>query len=776
MSIGSDAYARAKWRTLSRDDWGFAYADDTLVRYVDFTDVRDCEELLDYVVGLTYPLDPVTDNKAIGGNWNLLFASYEKLPNGDEYRFKHALTNAGSSVGEAYVTENNCTFRVTITFYWRQTAMPTPVTAGTSGVTYTIGGVTRDTRTGLYSYYVEKREQLTTRIAEHKVGETDFDTTYEQTYLGVRETSSGSGVYTKDDTGAVIAGLWTVGVGTQGTRYTQSISKNANCTADVTQRKTVAKELDNAVVSYTQDVFTKKAGVTNRNKMTAAAATYVAVSGGKVTEERAERNGDGTFNNVKEERTEITEAKGVDAPAVQVLEESAEGTVTTLEHAGQVAAQALPAVPTEGTLVTVTNTKSLFGRFTQRIRTAVSSVWENRERRVSRTAYEKQTEYKTDALASTVIPTDPPAASGGTWYERIFTKRPDRKVDVREVMHEEATLNDYVEGSAGNAASGTSSTAFENTYHKTIVDDVPFAETQPPVAGVVQEVQNELTVGGKQRSTLIEREELKVDAAVKSVSVTAFEKRVTTINKGQPLAIEDADTAGTATTNKLTEFSRNEQTQDVVTPTYVSDAVRLRTGDLTEASDRRLHRNATAASAVVPGLSDKETADAKITTLRESVTDENRIDQEVTEEIPAAAWHQTFSVPMDSDRIAEMLVFRNQTKATLDALLLNYGTIGEVSASIAPNRWGLLDGTITMTKDSSVATARTPYTESFEFKRLGANGQTFTIAGTMKMGFNVSEGAQLYTAGNAYFNESSFDDLGNNWYRYVKVTSITPDS
>ena len=291
-TAGETWYATAKWQILQREDFKYQFAEGTLTRYVVFDDRRDLESKVNYVKSLADTSALVADGNTISGTWRTVSAGASPV-NKDEplgpIMLWHALVPAALTSSDGpYVTENNCTYKVSLTYYWRQAALPANVTAGGSGITYGVTDRIRDPKTGLWSYAIEKREQITTYIAEHKIAESQFSTTYSQTIRGVRTGDT-------DDTGAAITALWTVGVTTQGTSVTESRTKNDNCTQDITQTKIVAKSATSER-EYTQTIFGQRKTITLRNQTTSVAG-YVTVNNGIVTIQSSKLNDDGTFDN-----------------------------------------------------------------------------------------------------------------------------------------------------------------------------------------------------------------------------------------------------------------------------------------------------------------------------------------------------------------------------------------------------------------------------------------------------------------------------------------------
>jgi len=470
-TTGETWYSKAKWNVFKREDVAYTFGEDTLIRYVECTDARELESALDYIATLATFSNPVVEGNGVGGTWVTLTTWYEEgrpFHNQRTLRLYHALIPQGGSTGDGpYVVENNCTYRVSFTFYWRQTALPT-VTAGSTGVTYSIQAVNRDQRSGLYNFIIEKREQITTKIAEYVVSDNDFEKVTEQAFFGVRETSAGSGGYTQGYNGtttATISGLWDPDdTSTQGTRYTQSINKNPNCTADLTQRKIVAKGVNDATKEYTKDVYEKRVTLTDRNQATAV-ADYVAVANGIVTEQRAEQQPDGTFNNVEVKNEEITESVGVDPEAFKAQTETLAETTLTQEHASQTAQAAMSNFSgvTEGTLYEKSSRKTKAGRFLHRIVTTVAKLWSARIYRMVDDGLLKRTIQRDEGVASSALNDYPTVqAVDGVYYDITKEQRPDKKYNVEVVRHDvpvtsvlekaltntifesEATLRNYV--------------------------------------------------------------------------------------------------------------------------------------------------------------------------------------------------------------------------------------------------------------------------------------------------------------------------------------------
>jgi len=294
---GAQWYSQAKWEVFKRENVANVYGEDLIIRYVEMTDTSHLEDAVTYIKSLASFTDPVVRGKPVTGTWVTRSVWYEEgRPYGKAAtnRLYHAMCPQGSSTGDGlYVTEDGCTYKVTYTFFWRQAALMNPVTASTSGIEYSIKGQTKDPVTGFWNFVLEKREQFTTWTGIVTAADDIFKTVTEQTFLGVR-----TGDVLAFKAGATVGTLWTAGNPTAGTLIENvSVSKNDNCTTNVTQRKTVAKAAQ-GTVERSRTAFGDRQTITLLNQLTAVDA-FVAVANGVATVHSAKPNADGTFDNTE---------------------------------------------------------------------------------------------------------------------------------------------------------------------------------------------------------------------------------------------------------------------------------------------------------------------------------------------------------------------------------------------------------------------------------------------------------------------------------------------
>ena len=132
-----------------------------------------------------------------------------------------------------YTVENGCKYLVTHEFHWDVAAIPT-LSASSSGVNYTLQGVTRDKETGLYSCVIEKRETVQQDVELYETAKTIFEGKQEEQHLGVKD----SEVATTGQQASAGDGIL----------VERQLRKNPDCTTDVINEVTKEKPVSDAQV------------------------------------------------------------------------------------------------------------------------------------------------------------------------------------------------------------------------------------------------------------------------------------------------------------------------------------------------------------------------------------------------------------------------------------------------------------------------------------------------------------------------------------------------
>lgn len=162
-----------------------------------------------------------------------------------------ALVQNGDEAADGpYTVENGCKYKVSHSYYWDVAAQPT-LPASSSGVQYSIQGFTRDRETGLFTYIVEKRETVEQSIPLYESAKTIFEDVSEQQFLGVKQEA--------------VAGRGLPASVGNGKRVERHITKNPDCTSDITNRKIKDKKVEQARVVADKKLRGTSVATTDRN-------------------------------------------------------------------------------------------------------------------------------------------------------------------------------------------------------------------------------------------------------------------------------------------------------------------------------------------------------------------------------------------------------------------------------------------------------------------------------------------------------------------------------
>jgi len=274
------------WQPAEGHNYRYRGANRTLTRFFESASMEaDAVKLL-----LEYLRDEEITNSIslagrrvdLGTGWKAMDVWYQtsagdKWSGTDSTRIRIYQTLMQAPVGSdakdgPYAVENGCQYLVTHEFYWNVTTLPT-LSASSSGIQYTLQGVTRDRETGLYSCVIEKRERVQQDVALTAASGTIFETKSEEQHLGVKQANVAStGLQQSAGNGVIV---------------TRQIRKNPDCTSDVLNEKTVEHPIGNAVVVYEKTLRGTRQTVTDRNQTGAVSATGMVV-GERRTSRRTE--------------------------------------------------------------------------------------------------------------------------------------------------------------------------------------------------------------------------------------------------------------------------------------------------------------------------------------------------------------------------------------------------------------------------------------------------------------------------------------------------------
>lgn len=746
------------WKRAEEVGFGFTSGGDFITRYAEMPADEFIAACITYLTGSTGTAALTMDGRPITGTWKTVQAGV--APVGSEgaggkrpMRLVHTISKVNGAAGTAWV-ETNCTFVVTVTPYFRMAAVASPTT-GTSGITYSVEGARRDDRTGLYDYLVVKREQLTTTTGIVTVDDDTFKTVYEQTFYGVRTGNLNHLV-------AAVA-LWTVGVNPAGTEYeTVNVRKNDNCTTDVSQRKTVAKEIADLSTRTTKDTYEhlEEVDSVDADPLGAAAAPSAGVTEDNTDTKRE----DGYYSRKKRK---ITEQDVSDA-----------GTVTEediFEHTAEteaVAAAALSAAPAAsgGVITQNRSDKTKGGKFRNRQKVISEQDVAAAMVLTEKGSFEERS--ITEAVAATALGAAP-SPTGGVTKTHKSDKTRGGKFRTREETVTEIDVAD--------AGAMTEKDIFEHTAETEAVAAAALDAAPAASGGVITRNRSEKTKAGKFRNRQTVVSEQNVAAVSTVAEKTQFETlAVSEAVAGSALADAPAATGGVIKTHRSdkTKGGKFRTREETKTEQAVASAVTEATGDLIDARTRTVARNQATVSAKTPGLSGVGTSGAKITTVINQKTPGVLIDVTEQEETPGAATVETIDVPYDGDKTVKIVIFRNHTKAALQALL-TASTYYRVSPSVQLNRFGLLDGVLTLSISAGGGGGDGQYVPFYDvaFTEVSSNiveiaGKSyvrkFTSTGIMRRDWG-SDGISRYSGAKS---GSRFNPLHGNWYEFKKITGI----
>ena len=183
-----------------------------------------------------------------------------------------------------YSVENGCKYIVSHEFHWDVAEIPS-LPASSSGIQYTLQGVTRDKESGLYSCVVEKRETVQQDVAEYGTSETAFESRKEEQHLGVKQSS--------------VASTGKKASVSSGTIVRRKVTKNPDCTSDVQNETIKEKSVVGAIVEYRKTLRGTVEVKTDRSQNAQVSKSGLAVGETR----RSEKTDGGLWNNTVSKTT-----------------------------------------------------------------------------------------------------------------------------------------------------------------------------------------------------------------------------------------------------------------------------------------------------------------------------------------------------------------------------------------------------------------------------------------------------------------------------------------
>ena len=223
--------AGQKWKLREYIDFRPRVQTQRLERFLVDVPRELLQGLVAHLVATATETDIQLEGKPFEGTWTFTRHTWERQQGGDDHRlvFVQALMS-GTGHSADYEVENGCAYKVTQKFYW-DVATVGAAPAGSSGVGYRIGGVSRDRTSGLFSYYLETRERMMQKIEAYTARAAADGTVSRRHWRGVRNGDV-------DENGNP-AGIQSMSAVPDGSYLELRRSKNEDCTQDVDQDETI---------------------------------------------------------------------------------------------------------------------------------------------------------------------------------------------------------------------------------------------------------------------------------------------------------------------------------------------------------------------------------------------------------------------------------------------------------------------------------------------------------------------------------------------------------
>jgi hypothetical protein len=393
----------------------------------------------------------------------------------------------------------------------------------------------------------------------------------------------------------------------------------------------------------------------------------------------------------------------------------------------------------------------------------------------TQTIYDK-TESKTDRNQTTAVK-DLVTVAGGVITERTAKKNDDGTFDNTETKKTAIAVTGQVEANT--------QTIYDKTESKTDRNQTTAVKDLVTVAGgVVTERTAKKNDDGTFDNTETKKTAIAVTGQVEANTQTIFDKTESKTDRNQTTAVKAlvtvADGVITERTAKKNDDGTFDNTETKKTEIAVSTTLVQASGDLFDASTRTENEGQIAADTTTPGLSGVGTMLAKIVTIINKKSLFGRFKTVKQEDVPGPSTVETIDVPFDGDKTVKIVIFRNHTKTALQALLVA-AKYYRVSPGVQLNRFGLLDGTLTLSIDAGGGGGdgsyegiydepMTTYSHSFVILAGKTYKRTFTYTYAIRRDWGVDDGISRYSGA---LNDDGFHLLSGGWYYYKKLTAVS---
>ena len=290
MSLNAADTAKAKeivdqlvWQPAEGHNYRYTRAVNTLTRFCEAASMEPdvaklvIEYLKDEVI--TDGISLLNKRMDFGTGWKAMDAWYQTAA-GEKFagtestkvRIFQVLMQppADGDTGDGpYLVEDGCQYKVSHTFYWNIEELP-ELDESSSGIQYTMQGITRDSVTGLYSCVIEERERVQQDVPLYDSSKSIYETIKKESHIGVKAAD----LPTTGQQASVAGGVL----------VERQVTKNVDCTSNV--ENTVRKEepVSGALVNVRRTIRGIWKRITERNQKPDATETDPSVEVGETAE------------------------------------------------------------------------------------------------------------------------------------------------------------------------------------------------------------------------------------------------------------------------------------------------------------------------------------------------------------------------------------------------------------------------------------------------------------------------------------------------------------
>ena len=273
------------WQPAEGHNYRYSKAVNTLTRFCEAASMEPdvarlvIEYLKNEVITETDGISLLNKRMDFGAGWKAMDAWYQTAA-GEKFagtestkvRVFQVLMQppADGDTGDGpYLVEDGCQYKVSHTFYWNIEELP-ELDESSSGIQYTMQGITRDSTTGLYSCVIEERERVQQDVPLYDSAKTIYEEIQKEAHIGVKAAD----LPTTGQAASVAGGVL----------VERQVTKNADCTSNVENTVRTEEPVSDALVNVRRTIRGTWKRITERNQTPDATETDPSVEVGETAE------------------------------------------------------------------------------------------------------------------------------------------------------------------------------------------------------------------------------------------------------------------------------------------------------------------------------------------------------------------------------------------------------------------------------------------------------------------------------------------------------------